>query len=103
MRHARVIALAGLAAAATAVVAYAAQTTVVPIPDNDPVQEQPLEVDLSKTHWGDAEAGATAATTCAACHGADGHPSDPLYPRLAGPSGRHIAPPLALLSSPHAH
>ena len=58
MRHARVLTLAGLAVAVTAVAAYAAQTTVVPVPDNAPVQTAPLEVDLSKTHWGDAEAGA---------------------------------------------
>ena len=103
MRHARVFALAGLAVAVTAVAAYAAQTTVVPVPDNAPVQTAPLEVDLSKTHWGDAEAGATAATTCAACHGADGNPSDPMYPRLAGQSERYIARQLALFASGERH
>src|SRR5690606_19891537 len=103
MRHARVIALAGLAIAATAVAAYAAQTTVVPVPDNEPVQEQPLEIDLANTHWGDAEAGATAATTCAACHGADGNSIDPMYPRLAGQSERYIARQLALFASGERH
>ena len=103
MRHARVIALAGLAIAATAVVAYAAQTTVVPVPDNAPVQTAPLEVDLSKTHWGDAEAGAGKAAACAACHGADGNPVDPMYPRIAGQSERYIAKQLALFASGERH
>lgn len=71
MRHARVFVLAGLAVAVVTA-AYAAQTTVVPIPDNEPVETAPLEVDLGKTHWGDAEAGQAKAATCAACHGPDG-------------------------------
>jgi len=103
MRHARVIALAGLAVVAATAVAYAAQTTVVPVPDNAPVQTAPLEVDLSKTHWGDAEAGAGKAAACAACHGADGNPTDPQYPRLAGQSERFIAHQLALFASGERH
>ena len=103
MRHARVIALAGLAIAATAVAAYAAQTTVVPVPDNAPVQTAPLEVDLSKTQWGDAEAGAGKAAACGACHGADGNPDVPTYPRLAGQSERYIARQLALFASGERH
>ena len=83
MRHARVFALTGLAFAAATVAAWAnqaaepapaADTTVVAVPDNAPVETAPLDVDLSKTHWGDAEAGAAAAATCAACHGVDGNP-----------------------------
>ena len=93
MRHARVFALTGLAFAAATVAAWAnqaaepapaADTTVVAVPDNAPVETAPLDVDLSKTHWGDAEAGAAAAATCAACHGVDGNPIDPMYPRLVG-------------------
>ncbi len=103
MRHARVIALAGLAIAATAAVAYAAQTTVVPVPDNAPVQSAPLEVDLSKTHWGDAEAGAAKAAACAACHGADGNSDNPMYPRIAGQSERYMARQLALFASGERH
>ena len=103
MRHARVIALAGLAVAVTAVAAYAAQTTVVPIPDNEPVREQPLEVDLASTHWGDPEAGAAAAAPCAACHGPDGNATDPMYPRIAGQSERYIARQLALFASGERH
>jgi cytochrome c553 len=103
MRHARVIVLAGLAVVAATAVAYAAQTTVVPVPDNAPVQTAPLEVDLSKTHWGDAEAGAGKAVACAACHGADGNPTDPQYPRLAGQSERYIAHQLALFASGERH
>ncbi len=103
MRHARVFALAGLAAALTAVAAYAAQTTVVPIPDNAPVEATPLEIDLSKTQWGDAEAGGGKAAACAACHGPDGNPADPMYPRIAGQSERYIAHQLALFASGERH
>ena len=71
MRHARVMGLAGLAVLAVGAVAFA-QTTVVPVPDNVPVQTAPLEINLAKTTWGDAKAGQTKAAACAACHGADG-------------------------------
>ena len=100
MRHARVFALTGLAFAAATVAAWAnqaaepapaADTTVVAVPDNAPVETAPLDVDLSKTHWGDAEAGAAAAATCAACHGVDCNPIDPMYPRLAGQGEKFIA------------
>ncbi|WP_028919285.1 c-type cytochrome [Pseudoxanthomonas suwonensis] len=103
MRHARVFALAGLTLAVATVAAYANQTTVVPVPDNAPVETAPLEVDLSKTHWGDAEAGAGLAGTCAACHGADGNPVDPMYPRLAGQGELYIARQLALFASGERH
>ena len=83
MRHARVMGLAGLAVLAVGAVAFA-QTTVVPVPDNAPVETAPLDINLAKTTWGDAKAGQTKAAACAACHGADGNPSDPQYPRLAG-------------------
>ena len=71
MRHARVLGLAGLAIAAVGAVAFA-QTTVAPLPDNAPVETAPLEIDLSKSTWGDATAGQAKASACAACHGADG-------------------------------
>lgn len=94
MRHARVIGLvaAAITAAATAVVF--AQATVTPVPDNAPVQTAPL-VEKPAT-WGDVKAGATKAGTCAACHGLDGNPTDPQYPRLAGQSERYIAHQLQL-------
>lgn len=37
-----------------------------------------------QTLTGDAEAGATKAAVCAACHGVDGNAIDPQYPNLAG-------------------
>ena len=74
MRHARVMGLAGLAVLAVGAVAFA-QTTVVPVPDNAPVETAPLDINLAKTTWGDAKAGQTKAAACAACHGADGNPS----------------------------
>ena len=98
MRHARVFGLAGLAIAAVGAVAFA-QTTVAPLPDNAPVVTAPLEIDLSKTTWGDAKAGQTKASACAACHGADGNSSDPQYPRIAGQSERYVAHQMALIAS----
>ena len=99
MRHARVWGLAGLAVAAVGAVAFAQETAVQPLPDNAPVQTAPLEIDLSKTHWGDAKAGQAKASTCAACHGADGNSAVPVYPRIAGQSERYIAQQMALIAS----
>jgi cytochrome c553 len=90
--------LSSLAIVAVAAAAFA-QTSVTPLPDNTPVQAQPLEIDLTKTHWGDAKAGQTKAGTCAACHGADGNPAAPIYPRLAGQGERYIAQQLALFAT----
>ena len=93
MRPARVFGLAGLASLALAAVAYA-QSTPVAVPDNAPVQAAPL--DEKPATWGDATAGQTKAGACAACHGLDGNPVDPQYPRLAGMPERYIAQQLAL-------
>lgn len=98
MRHARVWGLSGLAIAAVGAVAFA-QTTVAPLPSENPVQTAPLEIDLSKTHWGDAKAGQTKASACAACHGADGNSTVAMYPRIAGQSERYIAKQMALIAS----
>lgn len=98
MRHARALVLSSLVILATGAIAYA-QTSVIPLPDAAPVPVQPLEIDLSKTRWGDAQAGATKATACAACHGADGNSTAPIYPRLAGQSERYIAQQLALFAT----
>src|SRR5690606_37382550 len=92
MRLARVYGLAGLASLALAAVAYA-QSTPVAVPDNAPVQAAPL-VEKPAT-WGDATAGQAKAGACAACHGLDGNPLDPLYPRLAGMPERYTAQQLA--------
>lgn len=98
MGHARFAGLAILALGASAAVAWA-QTTVTPLPDATPVQAVPLEIDLAKTHWGDAKAGQGKATVCAACHGVDGNPPTPAYPRLAGQPERYIAQQLAQLAT----
>jgi cytochrome c553 len=96
MRHARAYGIAALASLAVAAVAYAqtTETTVTPLPDNAPVQAAPLDAnataELAKTHWGDAKAGATKAGACAACHGLDGNPASPLYPKLAGQHESYI-------------
>ena len=97
MRHARVLGYAGIAALAAAAVVAFAQTTATPIEPDAPVQTAPL-VEKPAT-WGDAKAGASKAGTCAACHGLDGNPTDPQYPRLAGQSERYIAHQLALFKS----
>lgn len=106
MRHARAYGIAGLAALAVAAAAYA-QTTVTPLPDAAPVQTAPLDTNalaaLAKAHWGDPKAGATKAGACAACHGVDGNPSDPQYPRLAGMPERYVAQQLALFKSGERH
>ncbi len=101
MSQARVLGMIGLAALAVATVAYA-QTTVTPIPESEPVQTAPLTTAAEETGtvtWGDADAGATKAGTCAACHGLDGNPTDPQYPRLAGQSERYTAHQIALFKS----
>jgi cytochrome c553 len=102
MRHARAYGFAGLAALAVAAAAFA-QTTVSPLPDNAPVVAAPLDAsalaELAKAKWGDPKVGATKAGTCAACHGLDGNPSDPQYPRLAGQSERYVSQQLALFKS----
>ncbi|MFP7722934.1 c-type cytochrome [Lysobacter sp. A3-1-A15] len=98
MSQARVLGLIGVAALAAAAVAYA-QTTVTPIPDNEPVQSAPLSTAPEQATWGDVDAGATKAGTCAACHGLDGNPTDLQYPRLAGQSERYIAQQIALFKS----
>ena len=104
MRQTRLIGLlgiAGLAIAAVAAAAYA-QSTVTPLPEQAPAQVAPLGdpvADLAKTHWGDAKAGQAKAGACAACHGLDGNPSDPQYPRIAGMPERYVAHQLALFKA----
>lgn len=104
MRHARVYGLAGLAIVAVAAAAFA-QTTVVPLPDNAPVQAMPLDAsavaELAKAKWGDPKAGATKAGACAACHGLDGNATanPKIYPRIAGQSERYVSRQLALFKS----
>ncbi len=97
MRHVRALAVTALAAPLIALVAYA-QSTVTPLPAEAPVQVAPLEIDLSKTLPGDAEAGQQKSQACAACHGADGNSAIEMYPRLAGQSERYIARQLALIA-----
>jgi cytochrome c553 len=127
MRKSRAYAIAALATLAVAAAAYAQQTspqsqpaaapapaaagapaaaapagsTTAALPDNAPVQASALDAvaELSKAHWGDPKAGATKAGACAACHGLDGNPSDPQYPRLAGMPERYVATQLALFKS----
>ena len=101
MRHPRLLGIAGLAIAAVAAAAFA-QSTVTPLPEQAPAQAAPLGdpvADLAKTHWGDAKAGQAKAGACAACHGVDGNPGDPQYPRIAGMPERYVAQQLALFKA----
>jgi cytochrome c553 len=98
MRHARVLAFTAVTVSVIAAVAVA-QTAITPIPDNTPVRVMPLEIDLSKTTWGDPKAGQTKAAACAACHGPDGNPAVDIYPRIAGQSERYIAHQMALIAN----
>jgi cytochrome c553 len=98
MSHARVLGILGIAVFAVAAVAYA-QTTITPVPDNAPVETAPLSSAPETVVWGDVKAGATKAGTCAACHGLDGNPTDPQYPRLAGMPERYLAKQIALFKS----
>ncbi|MUV12984.1 c-type cytochrome [Noviluteimonas gilva] len=97
MRHARVLGYVGLSAAfAVAAVAFA-QSTVTPVAPDAQVQTKPLVE--AKPVWGDEKRGAQKAGTCAACHGLDGNPTDPQYPRLAGMPERYIAHQLELFKN----
>ena len=97
MRHARVLRYVGLTAALAVGAAAFAQSTVTPVAPDAPVETKPLVE--AKPVWGDAKKGAAKAGTCAACHGLDGNPTDPQYPRLAGMPERYIAHQLELIKT----
>ncbi len=103
MRHIRAYGLSAFAILAVAIGAVAWAQTVTPLPAQAPTAAAPLDAsalaDLAKAHWGDAKAGAVKAGACAACHGLDGNPADPQYPRLAGMPERYVAQQLALFKS----
>ncbi len=108
MRHARVFAIAGLAALVVGAVAFA-QSTVAPLPDAPEVEAVDLDshpdvnavAALAKARPGDAQKGGQLAGTCAACHGVDGNAeaAPTVYPRIAGQGERYIARQLALFKS----
>ena len=98
MRHARVLAVSALAVSLLAAVAVA-QTSITPLPDNGPIRTASLEVDFSKTTWGDPKAGQTKAAACAACHSADGNSTVEMYPSIAGQSERYSAQQMALIAN----
>ncbi|MEG2803254.1 c-type cytochrome [Stenotrophomonas sp.] len=98
MRHARVLAVSAVAVSLLAAVAVA-QTSITPLPDNGPIKTASLEVDFSKTTWGDPKAGQTKAAACAACHSADGNATVEMYPSIAGQSERYVAQQMALIAN----
>ena len=64
----------------------AAEGTPVPVP----ATPAPAPATASAA-TGDAAAGETKAAACAACHGADGHGTAPLFPNLAGQKPEYLA------------
>jgi len=98
MRHARVLAVSAVVVSAIAAAAWA-QTTVTPLPDNGPIQTASLDIDFSRTTWGDPVAGQGKAAACAACHGADSNATVEMYPSIAGQSERYAAQQMALIAS----
>ena len=50
---------------------------------------------------GNAEAGATKAATCLACHGVGGNSSNPEWPNLAGQNAAYIAEQLSMFKKTH--
>jgi len=98
MRHARVLAVSAVAVSILAAAAWA-QTSITPLPDNGPIEAASLEVDFSKTTWGDVQAGQGKAAACAACHGADGNSTVEMYPSIAGQSERYAAQQMALIAT----
>lgn len=97
MKFTRILGVAAVLAAATAVAQQAA--TVTPAPEPAPAPVAALEADNTPATWGDATAGAGKAAACAACHGLDGNSADPQYPKLAGQHERYLARQLALYKS----
>jgi len=97
MKFTRILGVAALLAAGSALAQEAATVTPAPEPTVAPVAA--LEADNTPATWGDAQAGAGKAAVCAACHGLDGNASDPQYPKLAGQHERYIARQLALYKS----
>jgi cytochrome c553 len=51
---------------------------------------QASDVATTQTMEGDAEAGKTKSTVCAACHGADGNSTVAIWPKLAGQSENYL-------------
>ena len=94
---------AGQDATAQAAQPAGSTATVSPLESAGEVQVASIDATalaaLADTQPGDAEAGAAKAAVCAACHGVDGNPSDPQYPRIAGQNERYVARQLALFKS----
>jgi cytochrome c553 len=65
-------------------------------PQQTEVAEAMTSPATAQTKPGDAAAGQTKATVCAACHGMDGNPAQPQYPKLAGQQEDYIARQLEL-------
>ncbi len=78
----------------------AAQEAGTPAAPVDPAKETvALMGELSKANPGNAEAGASKAAVCAACHGLDGNSADPQYPKIAGQHEAYLAKQLVLFKT----
>ena len=94
MKFTRILGVAAALAAASVMAQEAA--TVTPTPETPAAPVAVLEADNTPATFGNAEAGATKAAACAACHGLDGNSADPQYPKLAGQHETYIARQLSL-------
>jgi cytochrome c553 len=101
MSFRRFLGRAGFMAAASAFVpaALANQAQVTAAPEPAAAEVAALSDDSTPAAPGDADAGQSKATVCAACHGMDGNSTDPQYPKLAGQHERYTARHLRLFKN----
>lgn len=87
----RILGLSGIGALAIAAAVSFAQNNPEGTAAAKPAAAATTTAAAETATWGDPAAGATKAAACAACHGLDGNPTDPQYPRLAGMPERYVA------------
>ena len=96
----RILGMTGVAAlAVAAAVGFAQNNADAPATATPVTAPAMAEAKPAAAVWGDPKAGATKAAACAACHGLDGNPTDPQYPRLAGMPERYIAHQIELFKT----
>lgn len=96
MKFSRILGVAAVVLVSTAVAQQVATVAPAPEPAAAPVVAL---AEAKPATFGDAKAGQAKAGACAACHGLDGHSSDPQYPKLAGQHERYIWRQLRLFKS----
>jgi len=79
--------------------APAAQPAAAAAPPAAEAAPAPATAEAAALKPGDAAAGQAKAATCGACHGIDGNPASPQYPKLAGQHESYIARQLMLFKT----